>query len=101
MTWETLTGIVASRIETHLNTHNIMYLEQQGAMKNSYECKRQLFINKSIIEHAVKARRNLSMAFVDYQKAYASVPHDWILESLKIYDINSALIYFLAITMAN
>ena len=59
-------GIVASRIKTYLNTHNIMYLEQQRAMKNSYGCKRELFINKSIMEHAVKARRNMSMAFIDY-----------------------------------
>ena len=52
------------------------------------------------MEHAIKARQNLSMACVDYQKAYYSVPRDWILESLKIYGINTVIIHFLVATMA-
>ena len=34
---------------------------------------------------------NLFPGWIDYQKAYASVPYTWILESLKLYKVNRTL----------
>ena len=39
--------------------------------------------------------RNLSMAWIDYGKAFDSVPHSWILKALDLFEISSVLINFL------
>ena len=41
-------------------------------------------INIVVTDEVVKGRRNLSMMWLDYKKAYDSVPHAWILESLRL-----------------
>ena len=97
--WKALTGILAGKIETHLNAHKILADEQQGARRNSYGTKRQLIVNKTILEHALRNRRSLSMAYIDYQKAYDSVPHSWIIESLKLYKVSKTIIAFLEHTI--
>ena len=93
--WKTMTGILATRIERHLQANNLLATEQQGARRGSYGTKQQLIINKTILEHAIKARRNLSVTYIDYQKAYDSVPHPWIIETLRTYRISEVIIVFL------
>ena len=39
------------------------------------------------------------MIWIDYKKAYDSVPHSWILESLRIYGIADNIITFLEKSM--
>ena len=38
-------------------------------------------INKMVLENYKKRNRNLSFAWIDYKKAFDSVPHEWILRS--------------------
>ena len=38
-----------------------------------------------ILDHAKKNKRHLSTAWIDYRKAFDSVPHDWLLKSLEIH----------------
>ena len=47
-----------------------------------------------IIEDCKKKKKNLSMAWIDYRKAYDSVPHEWILKTLQMYRFNEKLIKF-------
>ena len=100
-TWKALTGIIASKIENHLNQYGIVAEEQLGASRGSCGPKHHLMINKSILELALRNKRNLSMLYVDYQKAYDSVPHGWILEALRIYKVSSVIVNFLEKTMVN
>ena len=51
----------------------------------SYGCKDQLLINKAILEEVRSKRRNLSTTWIDYKKAFDSVPHSWIVKSLELY----------------
>ena len=92
--------MLAEKISLPLDNHSIIAREQQGAVKKSYGTKTQLLINKSVFEDAFRRRRNLSMCFIDYAKAYDSVPHKWILEILAIYKINSIILSFLAHSMS-
>ena len=94
-TFKTLTGIIATRIESHLCENNILSQEQQGGRRGSYGTKQQLLINKTVLEHAIKFRRNISVTYYDYAKAYDSVPHEWIIETLHTYKISSIIINFL------
>ena len=43
-----------------------------------------MLIDKAVLKKAKRCKRNLSMAWVDYRKAYDLVPHSWL---LKIMDL--------------
>jgi hypothetical protein len=47
----------------------------------------------------VAINNNIYTAFIDYKKAYDSVPHSWLIKILKIYKINLDLINFLSHVM--
>jgi hypothetical protein len=51
------------------------------------------------MEQARKNNRNIYTAFMDYKKAYDSVPHSWLIKILKIYKINLDIINFLSHVM--
>ena len=97
--WKCLSGILSERITFHLNQNDILAVEQQGAIKNSYGTKTQLLINKSVFEDAMRKKKDLSMLYIDYQKAYDSVPHNWIVEMLNIYKVSPVIINFLVASM--
>ena len=64
-------------------------------MKGKMGTKDQLLINKTVLENCRRKSRNLSMAWVDYKKAFDSVPHLWISRCLELYKINDNLRMFL------
>ena len=47
-------------------------------------CADELLINKTVCEEVKQHRRNLCTVWLDYKKAYDSVPHEWILTSLRL-----------------
>ena len=53
-----------------------------------------------IIENWKGGHRNLSMAWIDYRKAFDSVPHDWLINALKLYKISTIIINFPKINMS-
>ena len=79
----------------------IIIKEQRGCIRNSYGCQDQLLINKMIIEDCKKKKKNLSMSWIDYRKAYDSVPHSWILKTLQMYRFNEKLFKFMETSMRN
>ena len=52
-------------------------------------------MNRMIIEKYHKKKANLSTAWIDYCKAFNSVPHSWILKALNIYKVSLVIIKFL------
>ena len=94
-TYKLLTAILSDRIYSYLEEKDILPTEQKGCRKNCYGCKDQLLINKMIIESCKKKHRNLSAAWIDYRKAFDSVPHKWILKALDIYGISPTITNFL------
>ena len=76
-----------------------MTLEQRGGKKDCYGCKDQLMINNAILENCKKKRKNLSIAWIDYNKAFDSVPHSWILQCLNMYKIYPILTTFIEANM--
>jgi hypothetical protein len=65
-----------------LEEHNLLPAEQKGCHSGSKGCKDQLLISKAILKDCKKRRNNLNMAWIDYQKAFDSVPHSWIEKSV-------------------
>jgi len=69
---------------------------QKGWCRGSKRCKDELLISQTIL-HECKYRmkkKKVSMAWVDFQKAFNSVPHSWIIISLKLTGINNKIIPF-------
>jgi hypothetical protein len=89
---KTLTGIIARRVAIHLEEHNLLPAEQKGCHSGSKGCKDQLLISKAILEDCKKRGRNLNMAWIDYQKAFDSVPHSWIEKSTELIGVNNKIV---------
>jgi hypothetical protein len=94
-----MTSCIKVIIYDHCQKLNILNEEQKGCVKECFGCKEQIIIDTVIMEQARKNNRNIYTAFVDYKKAYDSVPHSWLIKILKIYKINLDLINFLSHVM--
>ena len=94
-TYKLLTAIIADAIYEHLERWQYLEEEQKGCRRQRQGTKHQLLINNSILEDCKRRARNLSMAWVDYKKAYDSVPHSWIIRCLDMYKINPVIKEFL------
>ncbi|PZC73245.1 hypothetical protein B5X24_HaOG209892 [Helicoverpa armigera] len=99
--YKILTACISEVMYTHLTTHNILAEQQKGCRKNSQGCKEQLIIDAITTNSAVKSKKEIHAMFIDYQKAFDSVPHSWLLHVLNIYKIHPTLKQFLEISMQN
>lgn len=98
-TYKLLTSCITNKIYDHCMKHSILAEEQKGCCKNSQGSKEQLVVDMVVMNQAHKKKRNIYTAYIDYIKAYDSVPHSWLREILKIYKINPLLINFLQYAM--
>ena len=78
------TSILNYFLEDHCRVNNILGIEQAAAKQGSWGCTDQLIINKAIMEEVKSKRRNLVCAWLDYKKAFDSVPHDWLIKALHL-----------------
>ena len=86
-------------IYDHLTSNHILCEEQKGCSKGTKGCKEQLIIDQVILEQAYRNNRNLYAAYIDYQKAFDSVPHNWILKTLRMYKVIDQIVNFLKESM--
>lgn len=99
--YKILTACVSEVVYEHLTKHNILAEQQKGCRKNSQGCKEQLTIDAITMNSALKWKKDIHTMFIDYQKAYDSVPHSWLLHVLNIYNIHPTLRLFLETSMQN
>jgi hypothetical protein len=71
-----------------MHGENLIPKEQKGCCSGTKGCKDQLIISKAILQGCKRRKKNLSMAWIDYQKAFDRVPHSWIIKSLELIGIN-------------
>ena len=56
-------------------------------------------ISKTIYEDCRRRNKNLSIAWIDYQKAFDSVPHSWVEKSIELVGVNSKIVRFYKLSM--
>ena len=61
--------------------------EQKGRKGESHGTEGHLLINKTILKDYRKRHINVSMALIDYKKAYNFVPNSWIIKCIKVFGI--------------
>ena len=99
--WKLLTSIISDEIYTFLENQNLIPWQQKGNKRKSRGTKDQLLIDKLITTTARRKHRNLRMVWIDYRKAYDSVPHSWIIKCLRMFGIADNIIAFLEISMSS
>ncbi|MXP61692.1 reverse transcriptase family protein, partial [Pantoea sp. Taur] len=90
--YKLLTSMISNKISEHVNNNHIITKEQLGCKKDAKGCKELLIIDSFIASQVSKKKRNASIAWIDYQKAFDSVPHRWLIEILKIYKIDGKVV---------
>jgi hypothetical protein len=75
-----------------IDDQNLMPKEQKGCCRRSKGCEDQLLISKAILQECKCRKKNLCVAWIDYQKAFDRVPHSWIIKSLQLIGINNKII---------
>ena len=98
-TYKLMTKILTNRVYHHCVKNNIITQEQKGCAKNSMGCKEQLTIDSVLVHQAVQGKRNLSMGYIDYKKAFDSLPHNLLLKILETYKIDTRIVNFMKVTM--
>jgi hypothetical protein len=74
---------------------NLMPKDQKGCFSGSKGCKGRLLISKAILQECKSRKKNLCLAWIDYQKAFDRVPHSWIIKSLELIGINNKVLSFI------
>lgn len=65
----------------------------------SQEEHNQLFIDKMLMKEVKQRKKNVTMAWVDYEEAYDMVPHSWLDECFEIFGIADNVKRLLSNTM--
>lgn len=100
-TWKLLSGILADQITTHLNEHDILAYEQKGARPGCRGTKDQLLLDKVLTRDSRRRRTNLAVGWIDYKKAYDSVPHSWIIHTMRSHKVNPKITRLVEKSMEN
>ncbi|CAK1589327.1 unnamed protein product [Parnassius mnemosyne] len=93
--YKTLTSILSVRIIRHLNSNQVMSRAQNGCWGGGRGTKEPLLIDAVIGKVVKRNRRNLSAAWIDYKKAFDSVPHTWLKRVLELYKVDCTVRDFL------
>ena len=86
------TNCINQLLQHHCDINNIVTTEQAGGKKDVWGCLEQLLINKTILEEVTKNHRSLVTMRLDYQKAFDSVPHKWLIKALKLAKVPEKII---------
>ncbi|CAK1602645.1 unnamed protein product [Parnassius mnemosyne] len=93
--YKTLTSILSARITRHLNSNQVISRAQNGCRGGGRGTKERLLIDAVIGKVVNRNRRNLSAAWIDYKKAFDSVPHTWLKWVLELYKVDCTVRDFL------
>jgi hypothetical protein len=99
--YKILTSVISSKLYTQLTENKILAPEQVGCHKGSRGCKELLIVDSAVLQQAKQGQRDISVGWVDYKKAFDSVPHSWLLQVLELYKIDPKVIELLITCMSS
>jgi hypothetical protein len=93
-TYKITNKIIARRISIHLEKQNLYPAEQKGCHPGTRGYKDQIMLPKAIYENYKMRKKNLSVAWIDYQKAFDSFPCGLVENSIELVAANSKIVRF-------
>lgn len=82
--YKIFSGCLNVFLSDHCATNDIVTASQNGGKKNVWGTTEQLLLNKTILKEVKSRRRNLTTVWLDYKKAFDSVPHLWLIRALEL-----------------
>ena len=76
----------------HLEENKLLPEEQTGSRRKYQGTTDKLAIDRCILQNCRKRKTNLSMAWVDYKKAYDMVPYSWIIATMEMVGLANNII---------
>ena len=99
--WKVFTSILSTAVYHHVNANGLSMWKQKGCGQGTRGAKDHLLLDKAIMKDSKTRRTNLSMAWVDYRKAYDMVPHSWIQQTLEMMKVATNIRTLIANSMQN
>ena len=90
--YKVYTSCINMFMQDHCEKNNIVTMEQAGGKAKVWGCTEHLLINKMVSDEVISNRRNLCTVWLDYQKAFDSVPHSWLIKALELAKIPTEII---------
>ena len=81
--YKLMTAVVMELLLEHIMDSNVLPVEQRALQRGHRGCLDALLIDRSVTESKRMSRTDLSVAWVDFQKAYDRVLHKWLLDALE------------------
>lgn len=86
--YKLLTSYITLFVDRHVRSNNILPTEQVALQKKTWGCTHALTLDQTLVSDAqYQKQRQISLAWIDYAKAFDSVPHayiKWLLRVVKI-----------------
>ena len=86
------TSCLNSFLCNHCETNKIITPEQAGGKKKVWGTTEQPLLNKSVLKEVRNKKRNLCPVWLNYCKAFDSVPNEWLLYAMKLSKVREKLI---------
>ena len=80
--YKPLTAVMTEVLYNHAIAYSYLPPEQRAIRRGHRGCLDTLMIDSMVAREATVRHRSLSVAWIDYQKAYDRVPHTWLREVL-------------------
>ena len=86
------TSCLNSFLCNHCETNKIITPEQAGGKKKVWGTTEQPLLNKSVLKEVRNKKRNLCTVWLNYRKAFDSVPNEWLLYAIKLSKVREKLV---------
>jgi hypothetical protein len=94
--YKLLNGFVTAYLDQYVTERNILVKEQRALQKNVWRCTHALILDQTLIADAQNQRqRRISVGWIDYAKAFDSVPHSYIQWLFRVMQVPEPLRKFL------
>ena len=80
------------RILEAVNPVFLAVYEQRGSKKGVAGCRDNLLIDRCVTQDSVQYKRNLSMAWIDYRKAFDTTSHELIVRLLECLSVDDQIV---------